>query len=278
MEKEKVVMRRKLVSAALALGMVFTLTSCFHSHTWEEATCTTPKTCSECGETEGEALGHTWVEASCTDPKTCSVCGETEGEALGHTVENWETVKEASCTEKGEKSGVCTTCGATVQEKIPKVEHTLGEWVVVKNPTSAEKGERSQSCTMCGEVINTEEFTLPPEEMEAQYKASCTAYDYNTIARDPEAYRNTYGKYTGEIIQVLETGRKVELRVDITKTSYGYTDTIYVFYTLKEGESRLLEGDIVTMYGRNNGTISYQSIFGQTITIPCVYAEYIDLN
>ena len=30
---------------------------------------------------------HTWVEATCTSAKTCSVCGEIEGNPLGHTVE-----------------------------------------------------------------------------------------------------------------------------------------------------------------------------------------------
>lgn len=30
------------------------------------------------------AKGHTWVNATCTAPKTCSVCGATEGSARGH--------------------------------------------------------------------------------------------------------------------------------------------------------------------------------------------------
>lgn len=55
-----------------------------HSHIWKDATCLEPKTCSECGATEGEALGHDWKAATCTEAKTCSRCGATEGEALGH--------------------------------------------------------------------------------------------------------------------------------------------------------------------------------------------------
>ena len=229
-------------------------------------------TLAACGHT------HTWEEATCTTAKVCSDCGETEGAPLGHTVESWETITEPSCTAEGEKSGICSRCGATVQEAIPKIDHTPGEWVVSKNATIDSPGEKSQSCTVCGEVINTEQFTLSPEEIEAQYKSSCTAYDYSTIARDPDAYKNTYGKYKGEIIQVLEDGNDLQLRVNITKESYGYSDTIYVVYTLKDGESRLLEDDIVTIYGMNAGTVSYESIFGATVTIPCVYAEYIDLN
>lgn len=54
-----------------------------HTHTFADATCVSPKTCS-CGATEGNALGHTFSDATCTAPKTCSVCNATEGAALGH--------------------------------------------------------------------------------------------------------------------------------------------------------------------------------------------------
>lgn len=38
----------------------------------------------------GELADHTWSEATCTDPKTCSVCGVSEGSAKGHIVSDWE--------------------------------------------------------------------------------------------------------------------------------------------------------------------------------------------
>lgn len=90
------------------LAICVMLTGCGHEHTWTEATCTEPKTCSECGETEGEALGHTWVEATCAEPKHCSVCGETEGEALEHTL------TEANY----QQAATCEICGQTVGEQL----------------------------------------------------------------------------------------------------------------------------------------------------------------
>ena len=78
------------------------------AHTWAEATCTAPKTCTACGKTEGEALGHTWQEATCQAPKTCSACGETEGEALEHNYEN----------------GACKWCGEA-DPNAPVDEGTL---------------------------------------------------------------------------------------------------------------------------------------------------------
>ncbi len=117
------------------------LTSCFLlEHTWVDATCTTPKTCSGCGATEGEPLGHTeeivagkaatCTEAGITDGKKCSVCDEIlvaqeEIPALDHTE---ETVagKEASCTETGLTEGKkCGVCGEVLvaQEEIPVTNH-----------------------------------------------------------------------------------------------------------------------------------------------------------
>ena len=66
------------------------------AHTWANATCTAPKTCSVCSTTEGEALGHSWTEATCTAPRTCSVCRATQGEPISHKIND---------------ASICTLCG-----------------------------------------------------------------------------------------------------------------------------------------------------------------------
>ena len=47
-----------------------------HVHTWVEATCTSPKTCSECGATEGSAKGHSVQIGKCAN------CGEPQGKNI----------------------------------------------------------------------------------------------------------------------------------------------------------------------------------------------------
>ena len=51
------------------------LIGCAHKHEWMNATCTNPKTCLSCGETEGSVLAHSWVDATCTKNQYCSECG-----------------------------------------------------------------------------------------------------------------------------------------------------------------------------------------------------------
>lgn|GEM_PF-5760378 len=44
-----------------------------HTHSYAKADRTTPEKC-VCGATGGKALGHTWKNATCQAPKTCTVC------------------------------------------------------------------------------------------------------------------------------------------------------------------------------------------------------------
>ena len=77
-----------------------------YGHAWVEASCTEPRTCAICGETEGEPLGHDWKDADCTEPRTCRRCGETEGEALGH---DWGDPDASGMR-------TCRRCGETEKE------------------------------------------------------------------------------------------------------------------------------------------------------------------
>ena len=55
-----------------------------HTHSYAKADRTTPEKCA-CGATRGKALGHTWKNATCQAPKTCTACGATEGGKGDHT-------------------------------------------------------------------------------------------------------------------------------------------------------------------------------------------------
>lgn len=86
---------KKLILALMTLSMIIStllLSSCACEHTWREATCTAPKTCSKCGATEGSASGHIWKEANCTYPETCSQCGETRG-----TISGKHSTRQGNC-------------------------------------------------------------------------------------------------------------------------------------------------------------------------------------
>lgn len=120
---------------------------------------------------------------------------------------------------------------------------------------------------------------------EDEYKADCKKYTYTEIARNPNDYNGKQAVFTGQVIQVDENGNNITLRVNITgeyneyskKTTY--TDTIYVEYErADENESRILEDDVITIYGELTGLKTYESIFGENISLPSLNARYIEIE
>ena len=131
-------------------------------HDWKEATCTDPKTCSRCGDTEGTALGHDFADvwssdesghwhvcsrcdakadeaahtpdreaATETDPIKCSVCDYEIAPALGHTHTLTKVeAKAPTCTEDGNKAYyVCSGCGKLFADATGSAEITTDETV-----------------------------------------------------------------------------------------------------------------------------------------------------
>lgn len=144
--------RRILLSSLILLILCCILAGCGHDHEWSDATCTSPKTCKVCEETDGEALGHDWKDATCTDPKICSRCGKTEGKALGHDV------PDISCTD----SAICKRCG----EEIPALGH---EW---EEATCTEP----KTCSRCGVTEGKALGHTPGDPVkEKEKEATCTA-------------------------------------------------------------------------------------------------------
>lgn len=116
---------------------------------------------------------------------------------------------------------------------------------------------------------------------EEQFKESCQTYTFEQIARNPDNFKGTNVKLIGEVIQVMSDSYSTNLRVNITKTgtySTYYTDTIYVVYCPKAGEDKILEDDIITIYGTSQGDCSYTTVLGSTVTLPNIKAEYITIN
>lgn len=106
----------------------------------------------------------------------------------------------------------------------------------------------------------------------ANFKASCETFDYQDILRNPDSYKDRNCVVSGTVDQIIE----------------GWFDSFSIFvndaagnkwgcvYSYKEGETRLLEGDNVTIYGKCQGTDNTKTLLGQQVTLPRIDAEYIN--
>lgn len=120
---------------------------------------------------------------------------------------------------------------------------------------------------------------------EKTYKASCEKIAYKDIARNPDKYVGKNVKFTGQVVQVQEDvsffgkSNSITMRVAVTKGSYGiWDDYVYCTYTYSEGESKVLEDDIITFYGECKGDTSYVSVLGSNITLPEVAVKYLTID
>ncbi len=130
---------------------------------------------------------------------------------------------------------------------------------------------------------NIEDINIQSEQTiisEDEYKANCGNVNYTDVARNPNNYIGENVAFKGKVIQIQENGNNVMLRVNVTEGEYGiWDDTLYIEYKRKsKNESRILEDDIITVYGKMNGIKSYQAVMGNQISIPYLLAEYIDIT
>ena len=126
---------------------------------------------------------HVWYAPTCTEPQTCSECGETKGEALGHSETELEAVAP-TCTEDGKTAGtVCSRCNTVLvaQEVVPATGHN-DTVVVTLEPTCLTPGVQKLTCSVCG--FDRTEGIDP------------LGHEYDSVVTDPTCSERGYTTHT----------------------------------------------------------------------------------
>lgn len=82
----------------------------------------------------GCSCRHEWVDATCTEPKTCAKCGETQGEALGHTPGEWQQDEPDYVTSVIWLRQYCTVCGAEVDVDMKALSSYCQDGTLLLSP------------------------------------------------------------------------------------------------------------------------------------------------
>ena len=145
-------------------------------HKWYLATCLNPKTCQNCGETEGVALEHNLQTLEAVEP-TCTSTGLTEGKycTLCNTVTVPQQVREmtahntkvipavaATCTQGGMTAGeICKVCGTVtvLPEATEAAGHSKTTLPAVAATCTATGLTEGEKCTVCGLITVEQEVT-----------------------------------------------------------------------------------------------------------------------
>ena len=99
-----------------------------------------------------------------------------------------------------------------------------------------------------------------------------TGITYENLARNPDDYVASKVAFNCEVVQILEGDGQVQGRFAVDGD---YDQMLYVGYDPSILDSRVLEGDTLTIYGYSIGIIEYESTLGGKISIPGVLIEKI---
>lgn len=175
-------------------------------------------------------------------------------------------VGACGCAQSNAGTDLQITTQSTPEATISKAQTTT-----VATTTEKEKITSTSTTTVT---------TIDEKAVEEEYKSTCETISFKDLARNPDSYIGKVFTFTGKVIQVLEPeqGEEVTMRINVTKDEYGYwEDTIIAAVKIPKEADRILEDDIITIYGDCAGLYTYESVFGQNISLPAILIRYYNL-
>lgn len=209
------------------------------------------------------------------------IIGEVEI-AEGISIEKYsEALEEASKAEEAERKAEEEAKAKAEEERKAKEAEVKAKEAEVKAKAEEEAKAKAEEAKAKAEeeakARAEEEERKAEEEAEAKEKLKASAKEirFAELEKNPDKYAGEFVKYQGEIIQIIEDDVYTNIRLAVTKTSYGYSssDIIYVYCI---GTTPFVKGDIVTVYAGIEGSYTYESQAGFQITLPLLFAEIIE--
>lgn len=129
-----------------------------------------------------------------------------------------------------------------------------------------------------GEKAEHKEILEMTVEDRAKFlRENCKTFTYEEVARNPKEHTNELVVFKGEVFQAQDSMLLVNVTHNGDEYYSYYTDTVYAKYNLAN-ELKILDGDIITMYGEFLGEKDYISVLGQKMTVPNIIVYYAELN
>lgn len=166
---------------------------------------------------------------------------------------------------------------AALTEDERKAELARAEKERIEAEEEARKAQE-EADRLAAERAAEEEARKQAEE-EARLAEEAKGYEtgitYKQLARTPDEYKGKKVKFQGTVLQVIEGDDENQGRL---ATKDGYDDVIYFGYDPDLLDVRLLEDDVITIYGTSIGVYSYTTVMGATVTLPAVWIDRIEIH
>lgn len=197
--------------------------------------------------------------------------------SAGSAQSNYESLKGKYEELEKELSTVKTEYSSYQEEMKPFEEMTAAQAEAEtakaeqekKAIEEAEAAKKAEEEAAAAQKAAEEEAARLAEEA----KGYETGITYDQLARTPDDFLGKKVKFYGKVLQVIEDGSTVQIRLAVNDD---YDTVLLGEYDSSIVSSRILEDDEITIYGTSIGTITYQSTMGGNITIPGITIDKID--
>lgn len=153
--------------------------------------------------------------------------------------------------------------------------NVVGEYTGLYTYSSTYGGEITIPSCSASSIIPTSYKAPTSFKKDSDGNTLITEATFEDFSRRPGAHEEEAIRFDGNVLQVIEGKNSSEYRIAVE----GDNDhIIYVFLDANSKTTRVLEDDNVTVYGQFDGTITYESTTGVSITIPSCYANRIDVE
>lgn len=138
--------------------------------------------------------------------------------------------------------------------------------------TGSELSDSTNSITSSFDL----ESSLPSSEnKEIDINEYSTEITYDELARNPEKNKGKKIILSGTIIQVIEGKDYSQYRLAVDDN---YDHIVFIEIPKSLLSSRILENDIIKIYGQSYGTIDYESTLSGNITVPAITVDKFEIS
>ena len=165
---------------------------------------------------------------------------------------------------------------AEKDKKIKELQGKVDEAAPWFEMTAAEQEKKEAELKAAKEAKEKEEAEKLAAEQKKKEEEEKKGYDtgitYSQLARTPDDYLAKKVKFSGKVVQVMEDGDSVGIRLAVDGD---YDNIILGTFDSSIISERILEDDYITVYGLSAGIYTYESTMGASISVPSMTIDKI---
>ena len=172
-------------------------------------------------------------------------------------------------------STIVVVLGIVIGIAAPSTNNDQKNTLTTSSTISDTGSELSDSTNSITSSFDLESSLPSSENKEIDINEYSTEITYDELARNPEKNKGKKIILSGTIIQVIEGKDYSQYRLAVDGN---YDHIVFIEIPKSLLSSRILENDIIKIYGQSYGTIDYESTLSGNITVPAITVDKFEIS